>query len=466
MTRSRDPHFWSELRQTIAGKPKDFTTGPIGRAIALLAIPMVLEMMMQSVFALVDTYFVGKLGADPVAVVGLSDSLLTLVFAVALGLAMGTAAMVARRIGEGDSEAAARTAGQALALGAAVSAVIGIAGAMFAPELLRFMGASASVVDTGSVYTSILLGGSSTVFFLFLINAVFRGAGDPFLAMKALWLANLVNIALDPLLIFGWGPIPAMGVTGAAVATTIGRGVGVIYQLWVLTSGRGRITVRPRHLRIDPAITRRLIRISSTGVAQFVVATSSWLGVMKILAIFGSVAVAGYTVAIRLLIFALLPSWGMANAAATLVGQNLGAGLPDRAERSVWLTAAANAFFLLGASVVMITFATPLIGAFTQEPAVIELGVSSLRIISYSYVCFAFGMVTVSAFNGAGDTRTPTWINLACYWLLQIPLAWCLAVPAGMGPTGVFVSVAVSQLVLAVAGVVLFRRGRWRAVIA
>lgn len=462
MSHPPEPRFWFELRQTIAGEPKDFTKGPIGRAIALLAIPMVLEMMMQSVFALVDTYFVGKLGSDQVAVVGLSDSILTLVFAVALGLAMGTTAMVARRIGEGDPEAAARTAGQALTLGAAVSAAIGIAGAVWAPDLLRFMGASASVVASGGAYTSVLLGGSSTVFFLFLINAVFRGAGDPFLAMKSLWLANLINIALDPILIFGWGPIPAMGVTGAAVATTIGRGAGVVYQLWVLMSGRGRITVRPRHLRIDGGIARRLVRISASGVAQFFVATSSWLGVMKILAVFGSTAVAGYTVAIRLLIFALLPSWGMANAAATLVGQNLGAGQPDRAERSVWLTARANALFLLAASVVMIAFAAPLIGVFTREPSVIELGVVSLRTISYSYVCFAFGMVTVAAFNGAGDTATPTWINLACYWLLQIPLAWWLAVPMGMGPMGVFVAVAVAQAALAATGVVLFRRGRWR----
>ena len=454
--------FWLELRQTIAGVPKDFTTGPIGRAIALLAIPMVLEMMMQSVFALVDTYFVGKLGSDPVAVVGLADSILTLVFAVALGLAMGTTAMVARRIGEKDPEAAARTAGQALVLGAILSVAIGIAGAIFAPRLLAFMGASSSVVEVGSTYTSILLGGSSTVFFLFLINAMFRGAGDPMLAMKSLWLANVINIVLDPLLIFGWGPFPAMGVTGAAVATTIGRGVGVSYQLSILLSGRGRITVRPHHLRVDPDIMKRLIRISSSGVAQFFVATSSWLGVMKILAVFGSTAVAGYTVAIRLLIFALLPSWGMANAAATLVGQNLGAGLPDRAERSVWLTARVNAFFLLGASVVMIVFAVPLIGTFTKEPAVIALGVVSLRTISYSYVCFAFGMVTVAAFNGAGDTATPTRINLACYWLLQIPLAWALAVPLGMGPLGVFVAIAIAQAALAVTGIVLFRRGRWR----
>ncbi len=458
----REISFWTELRQTIAGVPKDFTSGPIGRAIVLLAIPMVLEMMMQSVFALVDTFFVGKLGSDAVAVVGLSDSLLTTVFAVAMGLAMGTAAMVARRIGENNPEAAAQAASQALLIGLFFSVLIGAAGAMLAPRLLGLMGASATVVATGSSYTAVLLGGSITVFYLFMINAIFRGAGDPMLAMKSLWLANLINIGLDPLLIFGWGPIPAMGVTGAAIATTIGRGSGVLYQLWVLTSGRGRITLGLKDLRIIPAISRRLLRISSTAMLQFFIATSSWIGVMRILASFGSEALAGYTVAIRLLIFVLLPSWGMSNAAATLVGQNLGAKKPDRAERSVWLTAHVNAVFLLIASVLTFALAERLVGAFTTEPEVIRMGVQSLRVICCSYVFFAYGMVTTQAFNGAGDTTTPSWLNLFCFWLFEIPLALVLAHKLGYGPVGVYLAIALTQALFAISGIVLFRRGTWR----
>lgn len=460
-TATASPSFWHELRRGIAGVPRDFTSGSIGRAIALLAIPMVLEMIMQSVFALVDTYFVGKLGADPVAVVGLSDSILTLVFTVAMGLAMGTAATVARRIGEGRTDDAATAAAQALLLGVGFSLVIGVLGAFNASSLLRLMGASDSVVEVGTSYTAVLIGGSTTVFFLFLINAIFRGAGDPMLAMKSLWLANLINIALDPLLIFGWGPIPAMGVTGAAVATTIGRGIGVLYQLRVLTSGQGRFTLGFEHLRVVPAVMRRLLRLSSTAMLQFFVAMSSWILVMRILSSFGSAALAGYTVAIRVLIFALLPSWGMANAAATLVGQNLGAGKPDRARRSVWITAHSNMVFLVLTAVVVLSFADPIVRVFTNDPEVIAHAVRCLRIISFSYGFFAYGMVTIQSFNGAGDTTTPTWINFACYWALGLPLAWLLAHPAGLGPTGVFVAITITQAALAITGIVAFRRGSW-----
>ncbi|RMH21025.1 MAG: MATE family efflux transporter [Acidobacteria bacterium] len=456
------PGFWHELRQTVRGVPKDFTSGSIGRAIALLAIPMVLEMVMQSVFALVDTFFVGRLGADAVAVVGLGDSLLTLVFALALGLAMGTTAMVARRIGEKDPAAAATAAGQALLVGTVLAVATGLLGAATAPSLLRLMGASDGVVAVGSSYVAVLLGGNVTVFFLFLINAIFRGAGDPMLAMKALWLANLINIVLDPLLIFGWGPIPALGVTGAAVATTIGRGIGVLYQLYVLASAQGRFTLGLKHLRPAPAAMRRLLRISATGMLQLLVATASWVLVIRIVALFGSVALAGYAIAVRILIFALLPSWGMGNAAATLVGQNLGAGKPERAVRSVWITAHTNMVFLLATSVVLIAFAETFIGYFSRDPAVIAVGVDCLRIVSYSYVFFAYGMVTVQAFNGAGDTTTPAWVNFGCYWLLELPLAYLLGVTSGFGPRGIFAAIAIAQAVLAISGILLFRRGRWQ----
>ncbi len=462
-----DPHpapptFWTELRRGIAGEHRDYTSGSIARAVVLLAVPMVLEMLMQSVFAVVDIFFVGKLGPDAVAAVGMTDSLLTLVFAVALGLSMGAAAMVARRIGEGKQQEAATVAAQAIGLGTVLSLVFALPGVIFARHLLGLMGATPEVVATGSGFTAIMLGSNITVMLLFLINAIFRGAGDASIAMRVLWLANLINIALDPLLIFGWGPFPALGLEGAAWATVLGRGLGVVYQVRELVRGRGRIALRRPQLHPDLAVAGRLLRVSGVGMLQFLIGTASWLGILRILATFGSAALAGYTIAVRVIIFILLPSWGMGNAAATLVGQNLGAGKPERAARSVWVTAGFNMCFMAVVTVIFLTWTEPIIRLFTGDAAVVAVGVSCLRIVSYTYVFLAIGMVTIQAFNGAGDTTTPTWINFGCYWLLQIPSAWVVSTSLGYGPRGVFITIAVTQICLALVGATLFRRGKWK----
>jgi putative MATE family efflux protein len=453
---------WAALREAILGTQQDFTEGSIGRAVTLLAIPMVMEMAMESVFGIVDVFFVARLGAEAVATVGLTESLLTLIYAVAMGLSMATTAMVARRVGEKDPARAAVAAVQAIGIGLALSVLIGVAGALSAPTLLLSMGASPNLVESYSGYARVMFGGNITILLLFLINAVFRGAGDAAIAMRTLWLANLVNIVLDPCLIFGWGPFPEMGIAGAAVATNIGRGIGVGYQFWVLSRGQGRVVVRRSHVRIEPRVMAQLLRVSVGGMFQFLVSTASWLGLVRILASFGSAALAGYTIALRVIIFAILPSWGMSNAAATLVGQNLGAGKPDRAERSVWLTGFYNMLFLGGVTVVFIAFAGPLIRLFTDDRAVEAVGVSCLRLVSYGYVFYAYGMVMVQAFNGAGDTVTPTVINLFCYWLWQIPLAYGLADLIGLGPTGVFLAITISESTIAVVGILCFRRGRWK----
>jgi len=454
--------FWRDLRKGIFGTQQDFTEGSIGRAITLLAIPMVLEMAMESVFGIVDVFWVGRLGADAVATVGITESLLTLVFAVAMGLSMATTAMVARRIGEKDSAGAALAAVQAIAVGLSLSLPIGVIGFWLAPALLQLMGASPSIIATGSGYGAVMLGGNVTILLLFLLNAVFRGAGDAVIAMRSLWFANIVNIILDPCLIFGYGPFPEMGVTGAAVATNIGRGLGVAYQLFALWNGRGRVRVSFKVLRLDPEVMLRLIRVSLGGIFQFLIATASWLGLVRIIALFGSSALAGYTIALRIIIFAILPSWGMSNAAATLVGQNLGAGKPERAEQSVWMTGFYNMLFLGGVSVIFIVFAEPIVRIFTSDPAVVPTGIACLRYVSYGYGFYAYGMVMVQAFNGAGDTVTPTTINLFCYWLFEIPLAYALAIPVGLGVNGVFLAITIAESTIAVVGILAFRRGRWK----
>jgi putative MATE family efflux protein len=460
--RGRAAALWQTLRESVAGGEHDFTTGSLPRAVVLLSVPMILEMAMESLFGVLDALFVGRLGADAVAAVGVTESLLTVVFAAAIGLSMSTTAMVARRIGEKDEEGASRTAVQAIALGLLLSVPLGVFGVLRGGDLLALMGAPPSVVESGRGYAAWVLGGNTAIFLLFLINAIFRGAGDATLAMRSLWVANAVNIVLDPCLIFGLGPFPELGLTGAGIGTTVGRAVGVLYQLRAL-AGRGRVAVRRRHLRVEWGVLWRLVKVSVGGIGQFLIATASWLGLVRILTPFGSAALAGYTIALRIIVVAILPSWGMSNAAATLVGQNLGAGKPDRAERSVWLAGLYNMVFLGAVAVVFIAFAEPLIGVFSPDPAVREIGASCLRVISYGYVFYAWGMVMVQAFNGAGDTTTPTLVNLACYWMLQIPLAWGLARGLGMGPLGVFLAITIAESVLAVVGILCFRRGTWKA---
>ncbi len=454
--------FWASLRRNMRGEPHDFTSGSLARAITFLAIPMVLEMFMQAVFEVVDVFFVGKLGADAVAAVGLTGGLVIIVFSIATGLGMATTAMVARRIGERDPEGASRAAAQGILLGLACSIPVALAGIIYPVELLTLMGASSSVAETGAWYCTVLLGTNAVIILLFVLNAVFRGTGDAVIAMRVLWLANLLNMLLDPLFIFGWGPIPAWGVTGAAIATVTGRSVGILLQLWILVRGSGRIQLKLSQIRLDLAIMARLAKVSSTGVLQYLVSTASWLGLMRIIAEFGSAALAGYTIAVRLIIFALLPSWGMGNAAATLVGQNLGAGKPDRAERSVWISGYSNMVFLGLVAVVFIIFAEPLLRIFSPEDDVVAVGVTCLRIVSSSYLFLAFGMVMGQSFNGAGDTWTPTKLNFLAYWLVQIPLAYLLSHSAGLGSSGVFIAIAIAQAALAVASILVFRQGRWK----
>ncbi|HXI58748.1 MAG TPA: MATE family efflux transporter [Polyangia bacterium] len=452
------------LREALRGSRRDLTKQPLGRAIFLLAIPMVAEMIMESVFAVVDIFWVSKLGPDAVATVGLTESMLVVVYALAMGLSMGAAAVVARRTGEQNRDGAARAAVQAIIIGLGLAATVGVTGAVLAPHLLTAMGASPAVVATGAGFTRMMLGGSVTVVLLFLINAAFRGAGDAAVAMRTLWLANSINIVLGPFLIFGWGPFPRMGVVGAAIATTIGRGTGVLFQLRSLARGRGRLGVRRQHLRVDAEVMRTILRISRSGIVQAMIGTTSWIGLVRILSTFGSTVLAGYTIAVRVVLFALLPSWGLANAAATLVGQNLGAGQPERAEKSVWQAARYNTFLLGAVGVLFVAFGGAIVSGFSPDAGVVWYGSRALRIVAAGFPFYAVGMVMTQSFNGAGDTRTPTLINLFCFWLWEIPLAYVLAVPAGFGPTGVFVAIAVAFSTMAVVAGIWFRRGNWKRV--
>jgi putative MATE family efflux protein len=411
------------LKEALLGTHQDFTAGSLNRAIALLAIPMILEMVMESLFGIVDVFFVSRLGSNAVATVGLTESLLTLVFGVAIGLSIATTAFVARRTGEKDPEGAAEASVQAILLGLIFSAIVGVIGVAQAHHLLRLMGGTPSV-EANSRYTQLMLGGSAVIFLLFLINAIFRGAGDAALAMRTLWLANAINIVLDPCLINGWGPFPRLGVFGAAVATTTGRGVGVLFQLWQLGSGKNRVVLRRKHVRLNIAVMLNLLRVSATGITQFLVATASWIGLVRVISTFGSPAVAGYTIAIRMIIFTILPSWGLSNAAATLVGQNLGAHKPERAESAVYRTGFYNMLFLGLVSIAFLFFARPLVSVFTSETDVVRTAVTCLRILAIGYISYAWGMVLVQGFNGAGDTTTPTLINLVAFWLVQLPLAY------------------------------------------
>ena len=457
------PHgVWRTLRDAVRGSPIDYTTAPVGRAVVMLAVPMVIEMAMESIFVVADVFWVAHLGADAVATVGLTESMLTLIYTVALGLSIGATALVARRIGEHDSEGAARVAGQSVLLGIAVAAAIAAAAAPLASSLLGVMGASPEVIRSGGGFTRIMLGGNVTIVMLFMLNAVFRGSGDAAIAMRVLWLGNMLNIALGPCFIFGLGPFPELGVIGAAVATNIGRGTAVVYQLVILLGGRGRVKVEPRHLRFDRSIMAGVLRLSASGTFQILIGTASYVGLVRILSLFGSAALAGYTIGIRIILFALLPAFGLSNAAATMVGQNLGAARPDRAERAVWTAAVYNMVFLGSVGLLFLLAAGPIASFFTGDPLVKAFAVDCLRIVSLGFVFFAFGGVLTQAFNGAGDTWTPTVINLFVFWLWEIPLAYWLSVHADLGPRGVFIALTVAYSTLAVISAILFRRGKWK----
>ena len=455
--------LWADIKEAVRGSHRNYTTGPIGRAILLLAIPMVLEMVMESVFAVVDIFWVSHLGFEAAATVGLTESLLTIIYALAIGLSIGAMAMVARRIGEGNPDGAARAAVQAIALALLISVVIGIVATPLAPRLMALMGASPWVLEHGIAFTRVMLACNFTVVTLFMVNAIFRGAGDAAIAMRTLWIANWINIALGPCLIFGLGPFPKLGIVGAAIATNIGRGTGALIALIRLFRGGGRINIRREHLHIQPSVMVRLVRLSGTATFQVFIAMASWIGLVRIISSFGSNAVAGYTFGIRVILFALLPSWGMANAAATMVGQALGAKNPDRAERAVWQAGFYNMIFLGGVGIVFVLFAPQIIWFYTDVPDVAKYGVDCLRIVAYGFLFYAYGMVLGQSFNGAGDTRTPTILNLFVFWLWEIPLAYVLSVKLGLGPRGVFIAITVAFSTLAVASALVFRRGKWKA---
>jgi putative MATE family efflux protein len=453
---------WALVREALRGSTRDFTEGPVGPAVIVLAIPMVMEMSMESLFAVVDVYFVARLGADAVATVGLTESLLTIVYTVAVALCIGATAVVSRRIGERDPDAAAVAAVQVIAVGVVVSLALGVVGALNARTLLRLMGANDVVAGEAARFAVIMLGGCGCIILLFLMNAIFRAAGDATVAMRVLWMANGINLVLDPLLIFGIGPFPELGVVGAAVATTTGRSCAVMVQLALLFFGSGRIKVGVRHLKLVPAVMWNVCRLSGTGLLQILISTSSWIGLVRVIATFGSPAVAGYTIGIRTVLFALLPSWGLANAAATMVGQSLGAGKPERAEQAVWVACRYNVIFLGVIGAAFIAFAPAIVAIYTSDPEVARYAVDCLRIVSFGFVFYAYGMVLTQSFNGAGDTWTPTWINVGCFWMWEIPLALTLALHVGMGPAGVFWAVAIAFSTVAVVSAVLFRRGRWK----
>ena len=454
--------FRSIVREALFGSQRDFTSGSIGQAIFILSVPMIVEMFGESLFALVDIFFVAKLGADAVAVVGLTESIMALIYAVAIGLSMGATATVARRIGEKDAEGAAKSAAHVIYLGVLVSLFMSVLGIILAPTLLALLGASPQVVEMGTPFMRIMLGGNAAVVFLFLLNAIFRGAGDAAIAMRVLWLANVLNMILAPSFIFGFSFFPELGVTGAAVGTTIGRGCGVLFAAWYLFRPGGRIHVDRESWRLDAGLLWKIVKLSSTAVLQFLIATASWSALVRVVAGFGSEAIAGYVIALRVVMFALLPSVGLSNAAATLVGQNLGAGKPERAEKSVWKAAYINAAFLGAVGLLFLIFSNPLVGFFTPDPKVLAYGTSALHIVAYGFVFYGFGMVLETAFNGAGDTWTPTYLNLFIFWIFEIPLAYILAYSFGFGADGVFWAITIAFSLLAVVSAVLFNRGKWK----
>lgn len=457
-THERKPSLWSYLKTSLNSEHQDFTTGSIRKAIFMLAVPMILEMCMESVFAVVDIFFVGKLGPNAAAAVGLTESFLTILYSVAIGVSMGATAMVARRVGEKNYDDAAKAGAQAALLSLLISAIISIVGFFYAGTILSLMGANAAIIEMGTTYARIMLSGNIVIMLLFLINGIFRGAGDATIAMRSLWLANICNIILCPILIHFFG------LPGAAMATTTGRGIGVCYQVYHLFKGKGIIKIHLRHFIPDVSVLKGIFKIASTGTLQFLIGSASWIAMARIIAGFGGDAIAGYTIAIRLLIFFLMPAWGLSNAAATLVGQNLGAQQPERAEKSVWKTAQYNAIFMAIVSVLFFTCAEFFVSLINNDPAVVKTAVLALRIVSLGYIFYGVGMVMINAFNGAGDSKTPTWINLFWFWVFQIPFAYLLAIVWNMGPTGVFIAIVVTETCITITSVILFKRGKWKLI--
>lgn len=453
---------WSYVRAAVSGTDKDFTVEKLGKAIFFLSIPMILEMVMESVFAVVDIFFVSKLGANAVATVGITESLMTVVYSLAIGLSTATTALVSRRIGEKNPDGAADAAVQAILAGISVSFLISVPGILFAPKILSLMGVEAAAINNFSSYTSIMLGANVIIMLLFIINAVFRSAGDAAISMRVLWVANCINIVLDPCLIFGWGPFPELGIKGAAIATNIGRGIAVLYQFYLLFRGKKRVRINSRHIKLKFGVMKKLLRLSLGGIGQSLIATSSWIGMVRIVSVFGSQVMAGYTIAIRIVIFSILPAWGLSNAAATLVGQNLGAKKPERAEKSVWMTGSVNMGFMGFIAFFFIAFPDFFVRIFISDPVVVASGVTCLRIISYGFIFYGLGMVVVQAFNGAGDTVTPTVINFFCFWMFEIPLAYVLALLLGLEEKGVYIAIIAAESLMTIIAVILFKRGRWK----
>jgi len=449
----------------VTGKENNFTEGSIRKAIFMLSIPMILEMMMESIFAVVDIAYVSRVSVNAVATIGLTESVITLVYAVAIGLSMAATAVVARRIGEKDIKGAREAAMQAIMLGVLVALCVGVIGILYAKEILGLMGGEPDLIAEGYGYTQWLIGGNITILLLFLINAIFRGAGDASMAMWTLVLSNGLNIILDPIFIFGWGPVPEYGVMGAGIATNIGRGTAVIFQLAILFFGWSRIKLGFKDLVLRAGVMLNLIRVSMGGIAQFLIGTSSWVFLMRLMSEFGSEVLAGYTIAIRVMMFTIMPAWGMSNAAATLVGQNLGAKQPERAEKSVWLTGKYNAYFMLLVSVFYLLFAKQIVTWFNATPAVVENGALCLQIIAAGYIFYAYGMVVSQAFNGAGDTRTPTKINFIAFWIFQLPFAYLAAITFELGALGVFMAITLAEVLLSVIAIIWFRKGHWKKVV-
>ena len=456
--------FIQYFKIAITGKEEDFTTGSIRRAVFMLSVPMILEMLMESIFALVDIMYVSQVSVNAVATIGLTESVITLVYAVAIGLSMAATAIVARRVGEKDIKGASNAAVQVIFLGVFVATVISVFGILYPKEILGLMGAKSDLIAEGYGYTQVLLGGNVTIMLLFLINAVFRGAGDASVAMWTLVLSNGLNIILDPIFIFGFGPIPAFGVEGAAIATTIGRGTAVLFQLGILFFGYSKIKIAIKDLVLQVGIMLNLVKVSLGGIGQFLIGTSSWVFLMRIMSEFGSEVLAGYTIAIRVMMFTLMPAWGMSNAAATLVGQNLGAAKPERAEQSVWKTGKYCAIFMGLVSVFYLIFAPQIIVLFNDTPDVVAYGSLCLRVMAAGYIFYAYGMVVINAFNGAGDTKTPTYINFVCFWLLQLPFAYIMAITLNFGPAGVFWAITFAEVLIAIIAIIWFKKGNWKNV--